>query len=124
MKKLSICFCILALLLGVALGTLCGMSYRTIDYIFYISKNILNRKPVLFVRTVLIHVLGSLIGVLIVSNVTFFDVDNYFAWVVFAGICFLVVSTLTIISNLILNRKMLFTVAKKIKSLTSNLFKR
>lgn len=47
-------------LLGVALGTFCAMSFRTVYLVWYLSKNILNRPKVLFVKSFIINAITSL----------------------------------------------------------------
>lgn len=51
-------------LVGVAIGTLVSMTYRTVYYAFYLRRNILNRKLSHFVKHIVIDLIsvGSMIG--------------------------------------------------------------
>ncbi len=77
-------------LIGVAIGTLTAMLFRTIYLAWYLSKNILKRKIGIFIKHCLIDVLC--IGIMIVSTY-FIDkgANNYFGWFILAlecgGIC-------------------------------------
>jgi len=80
-------------LVGVAVGTIFAMLYRTIYFVWYLSKNILYRKVNYFIK----HILIDLVQVLMIIPVAYFvkfELENYIDWIelafiyaVFAGFC-------------------------------------
>jgi hypothetical protein len=50
-------------LVGVALGTLVAMLYRTFNYVFYLSKEIINRKVIFFIKRLLIAAVTIVVSV-------------------------------------------------------------
>lgn len=52
-------------LIGVAIGTLVSMSYRTLYHVIYLKKNILNRSISEFIKKILLFGVLSLIGIFI-----------------------------------------------------------
>lgn len=65
-------------LIGVAVGTLVAMMYRTIYLVFYLSRNLLKRSVRIFVKNVLIFGGASLVSVLVSSRViTYIHSDSY-----------------------------------------------
>lgn len=83
----SICFVFRFGLIGVALGTLFAMIYRTIYLVCYLSKNIIRRKLHHFVKHILIDgVIVVLFTFCIHLGSDFFVLENttYVSWVVLA----------------------------------------
>ena len=94
-------------LVGVAIGTLISMTYRTVYYALYLRKNILNRKLSYFLK----HIAVDLIMIICMVSATFWikiTAETYLSWVVAAlevsGICLVI----TVALNLIFYRKTLF----------------
>lgn len=74
-------------LIGVALGTLVAMVYRTIYLANYLRKNILYRKMYHFIKHLIVDVLATMILFVIVSEFSsFYEIKqtDYFSWVVLA----------------------------------------
>lgn len=93
-------------LVGVAIGTMISMTYRTVYFALYLRKNILERSFTLFIK----HILVDIVTVVCMVAATFWiklSAVNYFAWIIMAlecgGICLVV----SIIINLIFYRKTL-----------------
>ena len=93
-------------LVGVAIGTMISMTYRTVYYALYLRKNILERGFTLFIK----HSLVDIVTVVCMVAATFWiklSAVNYFAWIIMAleygGICLAV----SIIINLIFYKKTL-----------------
>ncbi|WP_418747605.1 polysaccharide biosynthesis C-terminal domain-containing protein [Frisingicoccus sp.] len=83
-------------LVGVAIGTLAAMLYRTIYLAWYLSHNIINRKIILFIKHVLIDLL-SIICIVFATRWICLGVLSYFNWIIMAikvGIISLVISLL------------------------------
>lgn len=82
-------------LIGVAAGTLIAVAYRTIYFIFYLSKNILNRNIKIFLKQIAVDII-SFIVMLSVGLLIKVYPENMFAWLrlaVFEGIIFLMLTT-------------------------------
>lgn len=106
-------------LIGVAIGTLISMLYRTIYYALYLRKNILNRKIGCFVKHLTVDLIMVALMLISTSWLKLAEV-NYISWVFMAfkvgTICFII----ALIVNLILYRNTIITTFKlffgKIKS--------
>ena len=87
-------------LIGVAMGTLAATLFRFVYYVFYLSKHILNRSPLLFFKRMGINVAAiaivQIFGALVSSAI---GVNNYLDWI----ICAAVVAVLSLIANFVLN---------------------
>lgn len=87
-------------LIGVAVGTLVAMTYRTCYLPFYLQNNILNRDLSIFIKHILVDICSSILMVLF----TLFlhgSTETYFEWFIMAikvaSICFAV----TLIINIV-----------------------
>ena len=91
-------------LIGVAIGTMISMTYRTIYYALYLRKNILKRRFTLFVK----HILVDVVTVACMIGATFWiklSAVNYFAWIIMALECGGICLAVSIIVNLVFYRK-------------------
>ena len=71
-------------IIGVAVGTLVAMAYRTGFHIWYLKNNILNRKIKHSIKIISIFAVGLIISV-ILSNILFKFIDvNVISWIVYA----------------------------------------
>lgn len=68
-------------LLGVALATVLAVCFRTLFYVVYLSKNIINRSIMIFVKRVMCS-FGSFAFVVFLGSfvVEMFNIDNYQTW--------------------------------------------
>lgn len=85
-------------IIGVAIGTLCAMVYRTIEYVMYLSKNIIERNMKEFFKKVLVFSLGSIITFLVMSSFPTIDIVSFKLWIYYATLVVfisLIVITLT-----------------------------
>ena len=67
-------------LIGVAIGTMISVTYRTVYFALYLRKNILKRRFTLFVK----HILVDIVTVVCMVAATFWiklSAVNYFAWI-------------------------------------------
>ncbi len=103
-------------IVGVALGTLVAMLFRTVQYAWYLSKNILERNFGVFVKRVLIAMLASAISVFVVYMIPGFEIDSYFKWIIYAVETFAITGTVTLIVSLIFSKKELLDTFKYIKT--------
>lgn len=105
-------------LIGVAVGTVIGISYRTFHFVFYLSKDIIYRETKHFIKHIGVDALNVFIlyGVLNLFS-EFFTMRNlnYLSWIVLAvKVAFLDV-LITLVVNLIFYKKRMFTTLKAFK---------
>lgn len=97
-------------LVGVGIGTLAAMAYRCIDYIYYLSKNILYWDIKKIVYKYFINIIAFAIIYFAVKNLNFNQISNAKQWVIYAIITTLITAVIYISINLILNKKEVFTI--------------
>lgn len=103
-------------IVGVALGTLVAMTFRTVQYAWYLSKNILNRKFTVFIKRVAVSALIAVITFIIVNLLPTFEIDSYFKWVIFAVITFIITVAVTLVLSLAFSKTELFETLEYVKS--------
>ncbi len=87
-------------LIGVAIGTLVAMAYRTVYFALYLRKNIINRPIKHFIK----HVVVDLLTVVIIVFATFWikmSAINYLAWLIMAVKIGLIAFVVTFFVNLL-----------------------
>ena len=83
-------------LIGVALGTLCAMVFRTLQYVVYLSKNIMYRDVKYFIRHALLC-FAIMAVVYFVSQLYMpASMDGWMTWVIYAAITTLIAIALTL----------------------------
>ena len=82
---------------GVAIATLIATWFRFIFYLYYLSKNILYIKIMLFVKRLAVNILIIALS-LVIGNffVHTFDINNYFMWAICGLVTFVSISILTL----------------------------
>jgi len=80
-------------LIGVAIGTLLAMIYRTVEYIFYLSKNIIQFKKIYFLKLLGCSLLTFILGYSISDLYFSYEILNYFDWFV-SGIINVIIFTI------------------------------
>ena len=110
-------------LIGVAIGTLAAVVYRTLYFVWYLSKNILKRNIVYFVKCFITDGIVLLIIFLLCKNLKMHEL-NYFAWFLLA--C--KVSAIGLIVSLLINTfifpseiKSIFRQLKRVKNIFNKL---
>ena len=103
-------------IVGVALGTLAAMLFRTVQYAWYLSKNILNRSFVVFVKRVAVMLIIAVSSVLTMHFLPAVTVDSYVTGVSYALQKGLVVVVYTFIFSIIFARRDLFGSVEYVKS--------
>ncbi len=101
-------------IVGVAVGTFFAMTFRTVQYAWYLSKNILERNFWVFIKRTIIAVTASVLAVLAVFALPDFEVVSYLEWAVFATIVTTITLSITILVNLLFAKKELLNVVKYI----------
>lgn len=97
-------------LVGVGIGTLAAMVYRCIDYIYYLSKNIIYWDIKKTAYKYFINIIAFVIIYFIVRNFNFNQINNVKQWIIYAIITTLITAVIYISINLILNKKEVFTI--------------
>lgn len=91
-------------LVGVAIGTIVSMLYRTLYFVWYLSKNILKRPIIYFIRSIVVDLIS--IGIIALPTLFFkCDCSNYFEWIVYSLLLGLWGIVSTTLINLIFNGK-------------------
>lgn len=96
-------------IIGVTIGTLSAMVFRTIQYILYMSKDIVHISPLDSIKEMCLDYL-FLLGAFILSTFTdkielVTSIRNYIQWIIFAMIVFCVMSACTFLILLMMDRK-------------------
>lgn len=91
-------------IVGVAVGTLVAMTFRTVQYVFYLKKNILKRSTRFFFKRILISFLIVTISALTVRIIPDFGTSGYLNWAFYACVVAATVAIYTCIINLIFCR--------------------
>ena len=103
-------------MVGVAIGTLVAMLFRTIEFMYHTSKYILKRSQKENIKKLLI----TIIEMLIIVPIGFFinryiKMDSYLSWVVLAMIVGIISCIITIGINAIIYRKELKGLGQLVK---------
>ena len=106
-------------LVGVAIGTLVSMSYRTIYFAFYLKKNILKNRKYVFLRFLFMDCMVFVLMVFI-SKYILFKSDNFITWAINAILVLIVSLVCTLLINLIMNRRQLLSSIDMLKNSVRN----
>lgn len=106
-------------IVGVAIGTLAAMAFRTVQYAWYLSKNILERKFSVFIKRVALSAAISVSSFTIMFFLPAFEVNTYLKWIVLAIIAFVVTLSVTFIFSILFAKKELSETLKYIWSILS-----
>lgn len=104
-------------LVGVAIGTLVAMIYRTCYLAYYLSKNIISRKIQYFLKHILVDITTVAVFFIILFCLKpFFDFtpENYFAWFILAIKTGALSGIIIMIVNFIFYRKTVVLAIQKI----------
>lgn len=92
-------------IIGVAIGTLAAMTFRTVQYAWYLSKNILIRKFSIFIKRVGCAVICAAISLTVNHFLPHIGVTSYLTWAVYAIQIAVITGTITALINFILFKK-------------------
>ena len=102
-------------LIGVAIGTLVAMVFRTCQFAFYLSKNIMYRDIKYFIKHLVIC-FSILIGVYLIAKLyiptTF---DNWFTWILYAFITTIITIVITFITDYVFYKDDMNRLFRKLK---------
>ena len=88
-------------IVGVAIGTLVAMSFRTFQYVYFLSKTILNRPIILFIKRCFINIIAIILIILLVNILPDFSIISYHLWACYALFIFIISLLITFIVNYI-----------------------
>lgn len=108
-------------LVGIALGSLVAMVFRTLQYAIYLSNNIMYRDIKYFIRHVLLS-FAIMAAVYFISRLYMpASIGSWLHWVLYSAITTVVAVILTVGTDLLLYRDDLFNLIRKLKN---NFFRR
>lgn len=92
-------------IVGVAIGTLISMLIRTVEFIFHINKNILDRKISMNVKKILLSLTELLLIIIISRYLPFLSYNSYLNWIINAFMVFTVACIVTLSFKILFYRK-------------------
>ena len=103
-------------IIGVAIGTLVSMLFRTIIHVIYLKNHILDRKISIAIKNFIIFTVGALCAI-VISNLLFdYDKITVISWIIFAIINSIVVIMIYTIIFLVFYRKKVLNLLKNRKN--------
>lgn len=104
-------------IVGVAIGTLCAMLFRTIQYGVYLSKYILERSIWIFVKRFVLSMINVFLIIIIVNVLPSVKIDSYVTWIIQGILVGIVAIIVTFSMNAILyceNVKGILSIVKRL----------
>lgn len=92
-------------LVGVVIGTLIAMLFRTVYYVIYLSRNILHLNVLEFIKRFIINGMCVLLVILINSILPNWQVNTYSRWILYAMLITIISSFIIVVINSIFYRK-------------------
>ena len=91
-------------IIGVAIGTLAAMTFRTVQYAWYLSKNILVRKMSVFFKRVGCSLICASLSLIVNHFIPHIGVNSYLTWAVYGVQVALVTGIITVLVNFLIFR--------------------
>lgn len=88
---------------GVAIGTLVAMIYRTLFFVYYLKNHILKFSYVSQIKRYSATIIAYSLCVFVLSQYKVIT-NNYFEWIIYSAVVFIVVSILVLVVNLLFDR--------------------
>lgn len=104
-------------LVGVAVGTLVATIFRTIQYSFYLCKNIVPRNQAITIGKIVLSFIETAVIVIIFYEIPIPVPDNYFSWFITAIIAAVIAILVIFIGSLIAYREELKAFIIKMKGI-------
>ncbi|WP_315113911.1 sugar isomerase [Clostridium intestinale] len=104
-------------IIGVAIGTLCAITFRTFQYANYLSKNILVRNIQLFLKRCFVNVICVCIIFLFSKFIPNIMITNYITWLIYLVSVVIISTVSTLIINMLFYKsdfKDTFNIVKRI----------
>ena len=100
-------------LIGVALSTILAMGYRTVYLVYYISRKILKRDPLYFVKHIVVDII-SVFSILCIVYRIDTNVTDYLQWIGVACLVAIVSAVVIVLVNIVFYRGFLVGVVNKV----------
>lgn len=101
-------------LVGVAIGTICAMLYRTIYLVLYLSKNILYRPTTIFLKHAVVDIITFVLMLFFGGRILgFVPINTFFEWIFVALILGVLFLGLIIAINLIFYKETIISNVKR-----------
>lgn len=107
-------------LVGVMFGTIASVIYRGINFLFYVSKNILNRKSIISFKKIIICFMQIMLIIALQSCLNFKFIHNYMEWLLTAMVLFIIIIFLVFIITCIFYKNTVKWAVNYLKSLILN----
>lgn len=108
-------------LVGVAIGTIVAMSLRTIEFIYYTNKHILNRSLHYSIKKIILVIIESIMIFYFSRYLPYLDNINYLNWFANATITVFVTFVVVMLINLLFCREELYEVFKVFRHIISKM---
>lgn len=103
-------------LVGVAIGTVCGTSFRFVYYVLFLKNNVINRNITYFYKRSILNILSFfLICVPIYVFIDFSFIKTYLSWIIVAIMITIYAIIVTLIVNLIGYNQEMTSIIRNIK---------
>lgn len=102
-------------LIGVAIGTLCAMIFRTCQYAIYLSNKLINRSIFYFIKHVVISI-GIIIGISYISKLYMPETLNLLQWIMYSVVTTSLALILTLATDYIFYKEDLKLLIQKVTS--------
>ncbi len=107
-------------IVGVAVGTLAAMSFRTVQYVLYLSKHIIKRSPAVFFGRLAVNAAASVAVIAVVAFLPGFSGTSYVRWAVYAAEVFAVSGTVVTGVNVLMFHRDFKNLLSLIKNTITN----
>ncbi len=95
-------------LIGIAIGSLCAMTFKTLSIMIFASKNILHQKTPTFLKRIITVIPCFVLPIIIFKFFDLYNPLNYFSWVIYAVCITAIVGLINVIYMLIFERTKFF----------------
>ena len=102
-------------IIGVAIGTLIANSIRTIEIVYYSSKNIIDRKPNIILKRVTLSIVQSIVIIFIIEFTFKMKIYTYIDFIKYAIIVAIISLLIIVPSSLIIYKKDTKRLLQKVK---------
>ena len=92
-------------IIGVAVGTVVAMLIRTIEFVYYTNKHILERNLFISVKKILLCVVETLLVLFVIHFIPNISSNTYISWGMYGIIVFIITSIIILTINFILYNK-------------------
>lgn len=114
---LSIIFVLNFGMIGVVMGTLTATIIRTVELMYYTSKNILKRKAIYTYKRLLVIAIEIILIVLVVNLIPTIEITNYLNWAIQGVIVFVIASLIVIAINCLIYKENVKSLIEMIKNM-------